>query len=840
VRVVALATLLCLAVAPLSAAHAETMTVLGRACVPNAFAPALPCTLRLDAPGDRLLGRGLRMFAEPEVRPDPRGEFGYLPFGVDDYSFDQVNVFWHAQNFLDRLERYGLDREAFPIYVHVTPGAGSFTHFTEPVSTIGTGANGTDRGAKDSDIIVHEITHAVFNPRMPLGIYPLDKGESIPILEGIADYFAAAVNGDTHIGEFAKPPLGYHDIASDPRVYHYDRWNLLPGDPYSLGMVFNGALLEIRDALGETADELVFRALDHGPLRCFTCFADAVRWADDEHFAGAHLAVIDAAFARRGIPSGPPTGLSIDVPSWAWLQEDITVRLLHKCGAGPFEVTWRVSDAQGNEEVLPSGAEQVVYRPSQPVTFKATLKDRNGVTFEASPRLVTTYDRNDPAVHVGTVSIVGPRDIPLGFRARYTYALTGGAGVPPTIAQWQAENAQLFVMEPTGAAIDVVPFATPVRLWLTYRDATGQIARDSLVVNVQQPLFIGTVTGPAVLQQGATGVYSVRPTGGLRPYRYAWTQQVPSQTVSLPESSTVTSLPATVDFTLRATVTDAAGRSASALLNVRTIGALVVSPIEGPADLVAGRTAMFSVSTGGGLAPFHYQWSQVNATTTRWLADASRVTSLPESGDFTLQVLTTDAGGTSVSRTHLVRVLQALRVGSIEGPSSLFEGEVARFSARPQGGRLPYRYRWYQGGDGGFRELGDSISVASLPASHDFTIVATVRDSTDVVAQTSRLVTVQPGPPPPPPPPVSRTFRVLGNVLRRGGNLVIELPTPDAEGEVEVLDATGRLRASGRIPVGSAPQLSLSLPRDLDSGIYFVRLRRSDHTWSARIVVIAG
>jgi hypothetical protein len=55
-----------------------------------------------------------------------------------------------------------------------------------------------------------------------------------------------------------------------------------------------------------------------------------------------------------------------------------------------------------------------------------------------------------------------------------------------------------------------------------------------------------------------------------------------------------------------------------------------------------------------------------------------------------------------------------------------------------------------------------------------------------------------------------------------------------------VLDATGRLRASGRIPAGSGPQLSLSVPKDLDSGIYFVRLRRADHTWTARLVVIAG
>ena len=263
---------------------------------------------------------------------------------------------------------------------------------------------------------------------------------------------------------------------------------------------------------------------------------------------------------------------------------------------------------------------------------------------------------------------------------------------------------------------------------------------------------------------------------------------------------------------------------------------MAIGPIEGPAEVFAGLTAVFSVSTGGGLAPFHYQWAQVNATTTRWLPDANRVSSLPESGDFTLQVVATDAAGTSVSRTHHVRTLPMLSAGSIEGPSSLFEGEVAVFTVQAQGGRRPYRCRWVQTGYGGSSVLVDSTSVTSLPTIRDFTLTVMVRDSMDILVQKTKLVTVQPAP----LPPASRTFRVLGNVLRRGANLVIELPTPDAEGQVEVLDATGRLRASGRITMGSSPQLTLSVPRDLDSGIYFIRLRRADHTWTARIVIIAG
>ena len=69
--------------------------------------------------------------------------------------------------------------------------------------------------------------------------------------------------------------------------------------------------------------------------------------------------------------------------------------------------------------------------------------------------------------------------------------------------------------------------------------------------------------------------------------------------------------------------------------------------------------------------------------------------------------------------------------------------------------------------------------------------------------------------------------------------MALQLPTPDAPGELEILDTAGRLRASGRIPAGSGATLSVPLPGDLDSGVYFVRLRRSDRVWTARIVLIA-
>ena len=218
VRVFVLSALLCVPPRAAAATPLDIVRVPGLAATPNAFSPALPCTLALLAPGDQLQADGVRMFGGPLPPPSAAGDFAYAPFGADDYYFDQVNVLFHTQRFLERLQRYGLDVHEYPILLTVARATGSGTHPTEPNTYIGTGTDGRNADAKDSDIIVHEITHAVFNPRMPTEQYPGDKGEAQPLAEGLADYFAAAVNGDTRMGEYSSPPNGYHDIQSDAAV----------------------------------------------------------------------------------------------------------------------------------------------------------------------------------------------------------------------------------------------------------------------------------------------------------------------------------------------------------------------------------------------------------------------------------------------------------------------------------------------------------------------------------------------------------------------------------------------------------------------------------------------
>jgi len=830
---VTVATLMC--AAPTPAAPTGLLDVMGRACVPNAFQPALPCTLRLSPPGDRLAAPGIVMFAEPAARADSVGEFGYLPFGAWDYAFDQVNVFWHAQQHLARFARWGLDPAEMPVLLHVVPGAGSFTNLTEPITTIGTGVGTQDRGAKDSDVIVHEITHAVFNPRLPLGVYPFDKGEAVPLLEGLADYYAAAVNGDTRMGEFAHPPDGYHDIASDPAVYRYDRWDLLPGDPYARGRVLNGALLEIRATLGEKADELVFRALEHAPLRCFTCFADAVRWADLEHEGGAHLSTIDAAFRRRAIPfGGPPVDLGITVPAYAWVGDTVTARIRHSCGAGPFAVDWWLRDTLGVATALADHGEVARFTMAGAASLGATFRDQFGTPFTLAEVPIAALDPADPSLRVTGVRIEGPASLTLGLATRYVLRLTGGAGVPPASARWTVEGATTVVVAPDGSEVMVTALADPVRLRVDYRDAIGQAATDTLTVPAFPRPIIDRVGGPLALEAGQVGTYVASVRGGSPPFTHEWRQVGPLGAVPLPDSVAVRSLPATEDFLLTLVVRDARGARDSTARTVQIVEPLRVIGLAGPGSVREMRAAVYRAQVVGGLRPFRYEWTQGMGASAFVIGRDSIAATAPSVSAFTVAVAVRDARDSVASASRVILVEPALGADAIRGPSDVVEGRGAVFHVVPSGGLAPYRYRWMQFSYDGAYDLGTLDSATTRGADRDFRLTVWLVDSMDSVFTTTRDIHVVPAGPPPAP----RVFRAVATVVRRGGFVAFELPEDARPAGLEILDVTGRRCAEGRIPGPLPASLDVRLPDALGPGVYFARLRRDAGEAVVRLLVL--
>jgi hypothetical protein len=822
--------------------------VLGRAATPNAFQPALPCTLMLVAPGDRLIGRGLSVTGDPAAVPTANADFAYLPFGADDYSFDQVNVFRHAQRFLERLQRYGLDLDEYPITIRIQRAIGSFTNQSEANTTIGSGLNGRNADAKDSDIIVHELTHAVFNPRMPLDRYPLDKGESLPVAEGLADYFAAAVNGDTHMGEFASPPDGYHDIASDSSIYNYQRWDLVPGDPYSRGKVLNGALLTLRRAIGETADELVFAALDHRPLRCMPCFADAMRWSDRERHGGAHLAAIDSAFATRGIGGGPVSNVTITGPAYVWTGDSATFHLGHHCGLGPLTVTWFTSgDGGATWQPLSQHADSVAVTPGALFEIEATVLDQRGSETPAPPPRFTVYRSDDPTLRFHGVHIRGPATVPPIQAVTYTAALDGGNGVAPVVYGWTVAGGTL-VGPSDRSSVQVVPALGTLHLSVLHADAAGQSERDSLAV----PVDLGTrvvhavhIQGPATLDPSQPVAYTFALDGGpgYDPVRVHWDIAGGRFVGPHEDVASVAIAPAGGMPRLSVVYSDAAGQSVTDTLAIPVdVGSRRVLGVHlaGPIALEPGQLGAYSFALDGGpgYAPLRLHWASDAGRFSGAHEDVASVSVAPVNAPFRLSLVYSDAAGQSVSDTLAVRMVQRLNV-AIAGPDVVSPGQSARFAAAVTDGLPPYRLQWTETVPGATVALPDGPEAVVATCIRSFTVVLSATDQRGVVLRdTSRVAvaaTVEAGSDDAGAP---RVFRALGSVARRAGPVTFELPGDAVGGTLEVLDLAGRVRLRQSLAREDGATVTLALPRSLEAGIYFARLLRPARTRVTRFVIV--
>jgi len=315
--------------------------------------------------------------------------------------------------------------------------------------------------------------------------------------------------------------------------------------------------------------------------------ADAVRWADVERYGGAHLTVLDAAFARRGIPSGPPANVAIAVPSYAWIGESLPVALQHDCGAGPFTVDWVLVPEGGVPVRLAERGDTVTIQPAGAFKLEATLHDRlGGTTVVRSPR-VPTYDPNDPAFRIAGVRIVGPRSFLVGRPQLYSYELTGGAGIGPVRAAWTIRDAAFDRLTATTATVIVTNPRVRPRLTLTYSDAAGQAASDTITLQAFSALT-ASLTGPDAVGPGQTAIFRAVQVAGVPPYTFNWRQSSAGFSYGLSSGDTAVSAPSGADFDIVFSVTDALGSRID-----RTRHVAVLPTVGG--DLTAGRVRVFRV-----------------------------------------------------------------------------------------------------------------------------------------------------------------------------------------------------------------------------------------------------
>lgn len=248
----------------------------------------------------------------------PGSSFLYTPGGSEDGYFNQVNVFYHVQKALDRLNPGGY---RVPIYIRIedlptnTCGTTGTTDGHSGIAIRYYGlANSNRNAAKDPDCILHELGHAVLQQ---YGILSGRVGDFIreapSFHEGFADEIATLIANDPEMGEYSyNGPQGATQANSDPAVYRFNNWSYIGliwglNDIYGHGMIWSGATWRLNQLTQGKALDLQMAALNYMPSGpTFIAGRDALLAADKEFFAGAYRPAIVQAFAEREIGGNTP------------------------------------------------------------------------------------------------------------------------------------------------------------------------------------------------------------------------------------------------------------------------------------------------------------------------------------------------------------------------------------------------------------------------------------------------------------------------------------------------------------------------------------------------------
>lgn len=163
--------------------------------------------------------------------------------------------------------------------------------------------------AQESDVLLHEYTHHVTHQAIDFsgGQFAVDVMGMAPmggsIDEGLADYFAATINGSPVLGE-ALPEELRRDISAKGKRCPEDTL----GEVHNDGAIISSAAWEIREILGpELADTLLWESVSMLTSRAQPQdFAEAVgaraeELQQDGVLSSLDLAEIKASMASRGL-----------------------------------------------------------------------------------------------------------------------------------------------------------------------------------------------------------------------------------------------------------------------------------------------------------------------------------------------------------------------------------------------------------------------------------------------------------------------------------------------------------------------------------------------------------
>jgi hypothetical protein len=182
---------------------------------------------------------------------------------------------------------------------------------------LGSNQNRTESDAQDGQVIVHEMTHALqysVQPSLAQSSFDISATNQIDaIMEGQADFAAASVYNIPQIMKYSANMWGEGMFVRNvDNFYTSAEYPATPdASPYEIGMVYSGALWDLRSVVGATVSETLamkaFALLPNnnpsipGVQATLVDALNAMVQADTSLYGGSHADLIRQAFGVHGI-----------------------------------------------------------------------------------------------------------------------------------------------------------------------------------------------------------------------------------------------------------------------------------------------------------------------------------------------------------------------------------------------------------------------------------------------------------------------------------------------------------------------------------------------------------
>ena len=274
------------------------------------------------------------------------------------------------------------------------------------------GAGACENAARVTDVVLHEFGHSFHTQAHLAGAFSSSLGE------GLADFFAANLTGDSGIGR----GLNFDDVAV--RDLEPDRRfpDDISGDDHVTGLIVAGALWDLRKGLGSSVEPIYLGVVEHA-TDLANVYVGALIGDDDDGDLGngtPHQCAIEQAFSAHGLvpdfetvrlttPVLDGRTITVDVQTPAHsactqpqvtrvtlvVQLDGVEQTLEMIGegsrfvgtlpevAGPIVITYRVIAQldNGSELAMPDNPADPLYQ-----RFVGTLTPLYCTTFETDPQ----------------------------------------------------------------------------------------------------------------------------------------------------------------------------------------------------------------------------------------------------------------------------------------------------------------------------------------------------------------------------------------------------------------------------------------------------------------------